>query len=188
MHAGVRASQHDLNANTNTCFVSLIAEHVGAQLTVFLDHKFDQFLCKTDRVISPAMATLDASVDTGGAVDARAELMQGIATMMDDKFQFHLDQSGAVASLTSAPQNADTPWQHLEELRDVVKISTLNAAWLAGENFLWYCTACHAERLGYGSGHHAETKAREHLGLHWHALNRKVRMAEWWSGTQCSLA
>ena len=58
-------------------------------------------------------------------------------------------------------------------------VSTLRAAWLAGENFPWYCTACHADCLGYGTGYQAENRARVHLGLHWHRQNRAERMAAW---------
>ena len=61
-------------------------------------------------------------------------------------------------------------------------VSTFHARWLAGENFKWYCTQCHAVRLGYGTGNRADDFARIELGLVFHAMNRRksfIRFTNW---------
>ena len=52
---------------------------------------------------------------------------------------------------------------------------TFHDRWLAGENFMWYCTQCHAVRLGYGTGDQADEFARLELGMEFHAMLRHKR-------------
>ena len=59
------------------------------------------------------------------------------------------------------------------ESKSGISIDTFHDRWLAGENFTWYCTQCHALRLGYGTGNLADAFARIKLGLVFHAMNRR---------------
>ena len=63
------------------------------------------------------------------------------------------------------------------ESKQGVPVSTHRGRWLAGENFLWYCTMCHAQVLGIGAGSLSLHLTRTTLGITRHAEIRRERVA-----------